>query len=104
MKNDDVEFLMRKLKTYSYKYKDIGLGLNFSNGEIKGIEQTFPRGTPQDLLREILDQWSNWPNEDHRDDPTIEKLCDVLHSGLVGLGALSRDIYKLKNSLPSKTK
>lgn len=104
VKNEDVPFLMENLRKCSHKYSFIGLGLNFSNDEIKNIEGTYPRGSPEVFLNEILDQWTNWPTKDHPDHPTLEKLCEVLRSGLVKHGALSIDIYKLKDSLPSKKK
>ena len=94
---------MSKLCTQaSHKWKEIGLALNFLDGELKGIEHSFPRATTQQLLTELLSQWTQWPTAEHPDVPTMEVLCDALRSGLVGQGALANDIYELRYLLPSK--
>ncbi len=101
METGDVTFLMRFLHNYSYKWNDIGLVLGFHYGELKGIEQQSPKS---DLLREVLNRWSEWPDEDHSGVPTMEKLRDALRSGTVGLGALANKLYEQRDSLPSKQK
>ena len=103
MRSGDVAFLVSHLhKDASHKWSEIGLALNFRDGELKSIIQSFPRATTQQLLTELLSQWCQWPTADHSDVPTMERLCDALRSGLVGLGAQANDLYELRNSLPSK--
>ena len=84
--NADVSFLVNNLCKHAHKWRDIGLALNFQPGELENISHPNPGATAQRLLTELLSQWSQWPTADHSDAPTMERLRDVLRSGLVGLG------------------
>ena len=98
----DVGFLVEQLLQYAYKWKEIGEALRFHPGELKNIDHTHPKGTPQRLLTELLSQWSQWPTATHTTPPTMERLRDALRSNLVGLGAEANEIYDKKDSLPSR--
>ena len=101
MKSEDLLFLVTSLHRFSAKWKEIGLSLNFLADELDCI------GHNKELMQclvELLKKWSQWPTDDHQDSPTIESLCDALHSPLVGLGAAANELYELRNLLPSQTK
>ena len=72
--SEDVNFLMANLHKYAYKWRDIGSSLNFHPGELENISQSFPKATTQQLVTELLSQWSQWPTSDHSDAPTMERL------------------------------
>ena len=96
VKSEDVNLLVRHLRDHAYKWREIGSSLDFRYCEMENISHSNPRATTQQLLMELLSQWSQWPTADHPDIvPTVEKLCDALHSGLVGLGAEANDLCKL---------
>ena len=46
-------------------------------------------GAPTSFLQELLSQWVQWPTASHPTKPTLEALCAVLRSSLVGLGSLA---------------
>ena len=103
VRSGDVCFLASHLcKFASHKWREIGLALNFQDGELKALSLSFPGHTAQQLMIELLSQWSQWPTADHSDVPTMERLCDALRSGLVGLGAQANDLYGLRDHLPSQ--
>ncbi len=102
VRNEDVNMLISHLHKYAYKWRDIGASLNFQHGELENISQSNPIATTQQLLTELLSQWSQWPTADHPDAPTMERLRDALRSGLVGLGAQANDLYELRDNLPSQ--
>ena len=102
MKSEDINFLMAYLHRYAYKWRDIGASLNFQHGDLENISCSNPGATTQQLLTELLSQWSQWPTADHSDVPTMERLRDALRSGLVGLGAQANDLYELRSQLPSQ--
>ena len=102
--SDDVHFLMCSLHKHAYKWREIGAALSFHHGELENIIQTFPRAAPQRLLTELLNQWSQWPTAEHPQAPTMERLCDALRSGQVGLGAEANDLYATRTGLPSLNK
>lgn len=77
------------------------MALGFLHSELDNIEDSRPRAPVKQLLAELLSQWSHWPTADHSGVPTMEKLRDALHSGLVGLGAEAEDLYELRTFLPS---
>ena len=93
---------MSHLCKHAYKWKEIGLALGFLHGELEGMLQSDPRAKVQQLLVELLSQWSQWPTTGHSNVPTMERLRDALRSDLVGLGAVANDLYKLRHFLPSK--
>ena len=98
---EDVSFLMTRLHHYAYKWRDIGTALNFLFAEMENISHSTPRATTKHLLHELLSQWSQWPTAEHRQDPTMERLCDALRSSLVGLGAPASELYEDRSNLPS---
>ena len=53
VRSGDVYFLASHLcKNASHKWREIGLALNFLDGELKSISLSFPRATAQQLLTE----------------------------------------------------
>ena len=99
----DVNFLLEKLNTYSYKWEDIGTALDFLPGELDNIKFSPQANTLQQRLRELLSRWAQWPTQDHPDEePTMEKLRDALRSRLVGLGVLASEVYESRHRLPSR--
>ena len=102
VRTQDISFLMTHLHQYAYKWRDIGISLGFSHGDSENITHSSPRATTQQLLSELLSQWSQWPTAYHTDIPTMGRLYDTLRSTLVELGAVANDLYKMKNQLPSQ--
>ena len=102
VREEDVRFLTEFLSTYSYKWEDIGTALNFLDGELKAIPMNNPRGSVQQFLKELLNQWIQWPTDDHREEPTLDKLCAALRGRLVGLGAVANNLHAKRTSLPSQ--
>ncbi len=102
VRSEDVNFLVVcHLHKFASKWKEIGFSLNFLSGELDNISGSNPNASTQQLLTELLSQWSQWPTTDHPDDPELERLCDALRSGSVGLGAVANDIYRQREFLPS---
>ena len=102
VREEDVRFLTEFLNNYSYKWEDIGTALNFLNGELQAIPMNNPRGSVQQFLREVLNKWIQWPTDDHREEPTLDKLCAALRGRLVGLGAVADKLHAKRTSLPSQ--
>ncbi len=102
MKSGDVGFLVEHLHLYAFKWREIGLALNFHHGELENIVHSSPGATVQQLLTELLSQWSQWPTATHSDVPTMKRLRDALRSGLVGLGAEANALYDKRTLLPSR--
>ena len=101
----DVAFLMSHMYRYAYKWKEIGLALNFQPCELENIScSTHPTASAQEHLAKLLSLWCQWPTADHSDIPTMEKLHDALCSGMVGLGAMAEELYHLRKYLPSHNK
>ena len=98
MKGEDIYFLVSVLHRFSNKWKEIGSALGFQSGEVQGFSQL----TNAQSLQALLTQWSQWPIADHSDTPTMERLCDALRSGMVGLGATANDLYERRYNLPSQ--
>ena len=101
VKSVDVNFLCRFLHKYSHTWREIGAALDFEKSELENINQRF-HSFPQQLLTELLFKWSQWPTDDHPHAATVERLCDALRSGYVGLGAEASTLYEMRNLLPSK--
>ena len=99
----DVAFLMQHMYKYAYKWRAIGLSLNFQFGELENISHDFPAATGQEHLAKLLDLWCHRPTANNCDLPTMEKLRDALCSALVGLGVEAEEIYNLRLKLPSQT-
>ena len=87
------------LRKHAYKWREIGSALGFEHGELENISHSSPRATTQQLLTELLSQWSQWPTADKPNAPTLERLCDALRSGMVGLGAVANDLYEQRYKL-----
>ncbi len=99
MVKDNIQSLMTYLRQCAFKWREIGYSLNFQHWEVKEIEETFPRAGPQELMRELMMKWCEWPIDDHLDYPTLETLCGALRSGMVGYGALANKIEQKKATL-----
>ena len=92
----DLVHLMRLLQSYSYKWNPIGLSLGFTQHELNTIFGMLKLllGAPVSYLQELLNQWVQWPTEEHQNNPTLEALCTALRSSLVGLGSLAEEVEK----------
>ncbi len=99
IRSSDVPFLMSHMYRHAYKWRDIGLSLNFQHGELENIATAT---TEREKLTRLLDQWAQWPTADHPGTATMERLHDALCSGMVGLGAQANDLYELRIYLPSQ--
>lgn len=99
VRSQDLYPLMEQLHQCASKWEEIGLALNFQHGELKNIIYFNPRANAQQLLIELLSQWTQWPTADHPQDPTMERLCYALRSGLVGLGAIANVLYEKRQNL-----
>ena len=89
---DTKDHLMYVLHPHEHKWRDIGGALGFSVGELENIRQNFPVAPVEQLLRELLSQWTQWPTETHPETPTMEMLQNALRSGPVGLGAVAEKL------------
>ena len=98
MKSEDVSLLMKKLGKYSYKWRGIGIALEFENPELECIFCDSITKSSKDCLNELLMQWTQWPNEIHDRSPTIKELRDAFRSQLVGLGAVANDLLLLQTN------
>ena len=83
----------------AYKWKEIGMALNFEHDELEAINVGSEPASRK--LYKLLSIWSEWPVANHLVVPTIEKLCDALRSQLVGCGATASALYEMRSSLPS---
>ena len=93
---------MKHLHHHGYKWRQIGLSLDFSYDELEDIRHSAPNLTTQLLLTKVLTDWSQWPTKPHPNLPTMEALCDALRDGRVGLGAVASELYSMRDQLPSK--
>ena len=92
----DITIIFNLIHIYSDKWQDIGLGLGFIQPELNCIQlmPTLLHTAPKSYLKEMLAQWCQWPNDDHKQLPTIKALCKSLRSSSVGLGRLAGDVEK----------
>lgn len=77
------------------KWKEIGLALNFSSGDLTCIEQTptlIVRG-PKGYFQELIRQWLEWTPPEHN-LPTVTALRDALNSPLVEESVLAGQIVQ----------
>lgn len=82
------------LGTYASKWNAIGTALRFNASELNSISAKpglFHEG-PQSYLREVLNQWVQWPNDTQKGNATVEALASALRSRLVGLGRVAEDL------------
>ena len=97
---EDIPFLLENLNDYTFKWREIGIALGFSLPEINTIDEDLKGRTSIIHLAALLNRWWQWPNENHKEKPTLERLCKAL-DGTLGLGALSRKLLSRRNDLPS---
>ena len=96
----DIPFLLENLNDYTFKWREIGIALGFSLLEIDTIDEDLKGKTSIIHLASLLNRWWQWPNQHHKEKPTLERLCKALDSTL-GLGALARKLLSRRNELPS---
>jgi hypothetical protein len=101
VKRVDVNFLTNELFITAAKWREIGMGLGFVYGELNNIAATGPGAGPVECLTRMLADWAEWPNSRHKNNPTLDKLCEVLRTVLVGEGALANELETKKDHLPS---
>ncbi len=105
VRSEDVSFLMtRVMYRCSFKWREIGTFLNFQPYELDNISSSSPTASAQEHLTQLLSQWCQWPTTEHTASPTMERLRDALHSGMVGLGREAQELYALRTQLPSPKK
>ncbi len=103
VRSEDVSFLMTHVMyKCSFRWREIGLSLSFQPYELDNISSSSPTSSTQQYLAQLLSQWCQWPTTDHSASPTMERLWDALHSGMVGLGAAAQELYNLIAHLPSQ--
>jgi hypothetical protein len=73
---EDAPLLTCQLKSYVYKWEEIGAALGFLPDELENIKHSHT--TLEERLEEILHSWSQWPNRYHHLKPTREKLNAAL--------------------------
>ena len=98
---------MKLIHNFSYKWNEIGQGLGFTQPALNHIasKPLLLAGAPNSYLTELLNQWVQWPTEDHpTTKPTLEALCRALRSSLVGLGSLAEEVERemVKHSTAGK--
>ena len=86
--------LLQKMHNHSYMWREIGIALRFTEPELQIIQSTpaLLNKAPFSFLEYLMNQWVQWPTDDHESEPTLEKLCTALKSSLVGLGRLAKEI------------
>lgn len=102
LKKSDIDVLLKLLSNSSDKWNNIGIELGFFLSELKQIRlsQSLLTGAPQSYLKELLQQWLEWPTDSHPDPPTLKALCTALRSSLVGQGCLADELEeKMKQYL-----
>ena len=68
--------------------------MKFTHSELELISSQpllLPRA-PVSYLRQLLNQWVQWPTADHPTNPTLRLLCTALRSSSVGLGSLAEEV------------
>ena len=94
VKFNAIEKLMGYLHNYAGKWEAIGIGLNFQPDELNNIKRDLTLTTPQQRLRELLNQWIQRGTTTGQ-VPTMGSLHHTLRSNLVGLGYVA---YKIRNN------
>jgi len=102
VKLEDVNFLLDKLGKYAYLWEQLGTALNFHPGELNNIRYSPQAPTLKQRLKDVLVEWTQWPNGDHPKEPSMEMLRDALCSDLVGLVNVGTLLYKCRYDLPSR--
>ena len=92
----DVAALLLLVYRFSDKWYNIGIGMGFTLSELNVIESKplLLSGAPTRYLTELLNQWIQWPTENHPNKPTLRALCEALRSSLVGLGSLADEVER----------
>jgi len=98
VKQEDVLFLVGFLDDCTDKWKDIGAALGFSDESLHSISQDPQWSTLQQCFRELLDQWSDWPTDNH----SLQQLCVALCSKQVGHFRVGIELYWRRMTLPSQ--
>lgn len=100
VKSEDINFLVNELYDLATRWRFIGMGLGFRQGELDNIESQAGRD-PVNHLTRMLAYWTEWPTARHKDQPTLEQLCNVLKSKMVGAGKKAIELEGKGNLLPS---
>ena len=98
-----LRMLITILDGVATKWKEIGVVLNFSSGDLNAIEQTptlIVKG-PKGYFHELVRQWLEWTPPDHN-LPTITTLYDALRDPLVNEPVLAEDLLVLAEDLLEK--
>ena len=101
MRSTDTSFLFEKIDSECVlEWKSIGMALGFSSQELNSIPDHVPDPTPRFYYKELLDQWCQWPSENHPEIPSLERLSQALRA--TGFGVQANIVDKI--SLPSSEK
>ena len=97
LKEDDLNDIMLILSKHAAQWREIGMGLKFTNYELDNIEN-IPRlrfNAPISTLCEMISKWLQWAPGDNRGSTsfaTLEALKDGLN--IAGLAATANDLSK----------
>ena len=96
MEEKDINIIFKLICLHSDKWQYIGLELGFLQPELQCIKSmlTLLHTAPKSYLIEMLAQWCQWPNHNHKQLPTINALCESLRSSSVELGTLAEEVEK----------
>lgn len=96
LESKDMIKVLNVIHDHSDKWQNIGLGLGFHQPELNYIQSmpTLLHDAPKSYLKELLNQWYQWPTEKHYQIPNIKVLCESLQSSFVGLGRLAEEVKK----------
>ena len=89
---DDLAFLMNHLEPIATHWKDVGLQLGLSYGELMTVEVTplLIPGAPKSFLQAVLSKWLDRAPP----YPTLSKLCDALRSHAVDQSRVALELQQ----------
>ena len=89
----DMPILVEILADHASNWRMIGGQLGFVQHELDNIvAKVAALEAPHGYLSRMLDTWSYWPVENHKQCPTIEALEQALRSKTVGLGSVASEL------------
>ena len=91
----NIPVLFQQLKQRAFKWREIGLHLGFSPGELSNIEGRLAliQGAPVSFLEALLEEWIQWAPGDDRGSTgfaTMDSLKTALSKA--GFGAAAYDL------------
>lgn len=85
---------MKLLHDFSPEWNAVGMELGFTQPELTLIQNTpsLFMTAPVSYMQKLLNQWVQWPKDNHPTKPTLKILCEAVGSSSVGLGRLAEKI------------